>query len=165
MYMVHAIILQHESESLQLNYIIPGGGHIVHFTVTIPVSTIMNQSASSGYKIWEGTHLVTPRRLGMNLGSGGEPWHMSPAGLYEMEQSIKNDVRGSVTEERALTAEQQVLVFRRLAGARAQARAGYSVDGSHQWKTTGHHSMYVTPAEARVAIATSTLEDIFDAVS
>jgi hypothetical protein len=51
-----------------------------------------------------------------------------------------------------------------MAGIRAEARAGYSVDGCHEWSLDGHHSMYIRPSEARMAIQTLFLEDVMDAV-
>jgi hypothetical protein len=56
------------------------------------------------------------------------------------------------------------VVSQKLAGARAELWAGFSVDGKHQWGSPNHHEIYMLPATARIAAATSTLEDIFDAV-
>jgi hypothetical protein len=51
-----------------------------------------------------------------------------------------------------------------MAGIRAEAHAGYSVDGHHEWLLDGRHSMYVHPAEARLALQAMFLEDVMDAV-
>jgi hypothetical protein len=101
--------------------------------------------------------------MGMNLGKGGEPWHMLPKALHDTEQAIKKEVwhyAGDVA-----TSEQAALVAHKLAAARAEVCAGYSVDRKHEWVALNQHSMYITPALARVATVTVTLEDAFDAVS
>lgn len=122
-----------------------------------------SQNNNTGYKIIEGSALLTPRRTKAYLGAGGELNRLSPRGLYEMEVAVRREI--SSRKEKRTDDETQALVARKLAGARAEARAGYAVDGLHKWVAISRHDMYITPMAARMAAANSTLEDVFDAVS
>lgn len=104
--------------------------------------------------ISEGDQLVTPRRQGFPLGTMVQ---MTPQKLHETEQNIKVQAR----KEGKTPAE----VVRRITGARAEIRAGYAVDGLHEWNRTSLHSSYISNVEPRTAAASLLIEDIFDAVS
>jgi hypothetical protein len=124
---------------------------------------IQPPSNSDGYKVIKGSTLATPRRTGMILADGGEPWRLSPSTLYKTEMGIKRKIRES--GQGVGTDKINTDIARKVAGARAEARVGYSVDGLHRWSSTTQHPMYITTSQPRVALATQTMEDIFDAVS
>jgi len=110
-----------------------------------------------GYKILRGSSILSPRRRVEDLGLGSELWRMSTSGLLSMENTVKAEAWDSGVADR----DYRAIVNRKLAGARAEARSGYSVDGHHEWASVmNQHTMYMTPAAARVAAATSTLEDV-----
>ena len=138
---------------------------VIHEPSTMPATPTKPSETHGGYKIFDGANLLSPRRMGANLGQGGELWRMSPKVLHDTEQAIRKEVQGHAGSVATNDLEQAALVSRKLAAARAEVRAGYSVDKKHEWVALGRHSMYITPAPARVAAATATLEDAFDAVS
>lgn len=82
---------------------------------------------------------------------------LTPAKLYEIEQAVKTQ---SSKEGRTHTE-----IVRRIAGARAEIRAGYAVDDLHEWNRSSVHSSYIQNIEPRTAASSVLIEDIFDAVS
>jgi hypothetical protein len=113
-------------------------------------------NVTAGYKIFTGSVEVSPRRTARDVGSGGEAWRMTPSGLQEMEAVVRRKIKGD---------DDGKVIARKLASGRAAARAGYAVDGKHEWGAKSRHSAYIREAQARVNAANLTLEDVMDAVS
>jgi hypothetical protein len=127
---------------------------------------VVNMSRGSpltvcGYQILDGSTAISPRRTAGDFGTGvgGEAWRMSARGLHEMEIAIRRGLRGQSRE-----GTHSALMARKIAGARAEAMAGYAVDGKHEWNTNSKHSGYIRDAQARVSAANVTLEDSLDSV-
>lgn len=94
---------------------------------------------------------MSPRRTAVDLGVGSEAWRMKPRALHSGWDKIRKDVQA----KRLLTGMDDTgMVARKLAGTRAEARFGYSVDNLHEWGTRGRHTMYMTPAGTRLAVST-----------
>jgi len=115
-----------------------------------------------GYRISEGNTPIMPRRTADSLGKGGELWRFTPTNLQKSEVQTKNEVKASGDVE---SSDIDAVVARRMAGVRAEARAGYSVDGHHEWQGLGRHSQYIQNGGARIVAATFAIEDALDAVS
>ena len=66
----------------------------------------------------------------------------------DAEKRVKDSVKDLQESDSGIVTDG--LVARKMAGVLAEAHAGYSVDGKHEWTLDGYHSMYIRQSEARV---------------